>query len=244
MKKCISLLLCALLLLFAVSCGEDPIKVYRTATNEYYTADSYRIVAESTVRYGEKVSPLSFRFRYADGDWSLTQLMGDTTIMTATKVKDVMFANLSDAPAGMLKVRYTIDEAEEKTSLRPYRATMDIPEVAEEDMKDVKLVGYSSYRAFTATVDTARFDKYAEDLLYAHALTDVTDQVKVDSIGYTAKIDYDGVLVGIVISATASVQHTDGSVTAASFDVDLFYDTINSTHVNAPDDAADYISVD
>ena len=244
MKKCLSLLLCALLLVCAVSCGDDPVKVYRTATNEYYTADSYRIVAESSVQYDGKVSALSFNFRYADGDWRLTQLMGDTTIMIATKVKDVIFTQLSESSDGHLKVRYKIDETEERAILRPWMAVLDVPELAADDMTDAKLVGDSSYRSFTATVDTARFDKYAEKLLYTRNLTDVTDKVTVEKVTYTAKIDYNGVLTGIVVSATASVLHTDGSVTPASFDVDLFYDTINSTHVNSPDDAAEYISVD
>jgi len=244
MKKCISLLLCALLLVCAVSCGDDPIKVYRTATNEFYTADSYRIVAEASVQYGEEVSNLSFRYRYEEGNWRLTQLIGDTTIMVATKVEDVVFTQLSESIGGHLKVRYKIDEAEEKATLRPWLAILDVPELAADDMKDAKLVGYSSYRNFTATVDTTRFDRYAEKLLYTQNLTDVTDKVTVEQVTYTAKIDYNGVLTGIVVSATASVVHTDGSVTPASFDVDLFYDTINSTHVNAPDDAADYISVD
>lgn len=242
MKKCMSLVLCVLVLLCFVSCSDQPVQVYRTAVNEYYKADSYRIVAEGSISCGSVTETFNFKYRMQESDWSLTDMLSDSSIVIATKIKDVLFtsASLSGVES---KVRRTITETEEAIILRPYRAVMNMPELAVEDMKDEKLVGYSDHRVFSATVEKARFDKYVENLLYEYGFTDVTDAVTVEDVTFTANIDYDGVLTGLACSGTATVSRGDQSTVSATFEVDLFVDTINSTHVSAPDDAAEYVEL-
>lgn len=242
MKKCMSLVLCVLVLLCFVSCSDQPVQVYRTAINEYYKADSYRIVAEGRISCGAETETFNFKFRMQESDWSLTDMLSDTSIVVATKIKDVLFTSTSLSGVES-KVRRTITETEEAIILRPYRAVMNMPELAVEDLQDEKLVGYSDYRTFSATVDKARFDKYAENLLYEYGFTDVTDTVTVEDVTFTANIDYDGVLTGLSCKGTATVTRGDQSTVSATFEVDLFVDTINSTHVSAPDDAAEYIEL-
>lgn len=242
MKKCMSLVLCILVLLCFVSCSDKPVQVYRTATNQFYKADSYRIVAEGRISDGTDTRTINFKYRMQESDWSLTDMLSDTSIVVATKIKDVLFtsASLSGVES---KVRRTITETEEATILRPYRAVMNIPELAAEDMQDAKLVGYSNYRVFSATVDKARFDKYVENLLYEYGFTDVTDTVTVEEVTYTANVDYDDSLTGLTCKGTATILRGDRSTVCATFEIDLFIETINSTHVSAPDDAAEYIEL-
>ena len=242
MKKCMSLVLCMLVLLCFVSCSDQPVHVYRTAVNEYYKADSYRIVAEGRISCGAETETFNFKFRMQESDWSLTDMLSETSIVIDTKIKDVLFSSTSLSGVES-KVRRTITETEEATMLRPYRAVMNIPELAADDMQDAKLVGYSNDRVFSATVDKARFDKYVENLLYEYGFTDVTDTVTVEEVTYTAKVDYDGSLTGLACEGTATVSRGDQTTVSATFEVDLFIETINSTHVSAPDDAAEYVQL-
>ena len=247
MKKLFVLVLALACVFSFASCGEETAyELYSNAVKALEEANGYEAEMKTTydITFGEEKQSSSITFVTKQNGNDFYFAAKDSEILpfeSLTYVDGVFYMN---ADGKKTKVTVSIDELmEEYKSMLPEMDEMlDLPELTEEEMKEIVITEEDGIRSFTVNLDKSDVAGLLGDMFEdAEMGAEATETNVKMSISFDKKGNLNGFKFDIEMSITVPV------VGEMAYEITMemtFKDLGKAPTISAPADAADYVEVE